>query len=193
MKKLAVAGVLLLTVLAYYAWPLFGLQKISQAVYARDAAELAQRINRAALRRSLTDQIGRAYLAVSGKDKGLSELQIMLAVRVAAAAADREIEALLEPQAIIGLLNESGTGAYAQLGVSAPRLEFPNLQNFHRALANTERFGRDFSIIVPFSADERTGYRLHLRLEDWTWKLVGIGLPETARMRIAREIHSRTG
>jgi hypothetical protein len=55
-------------------------------------------------------------------------------------------------------------------------------------MSNTERFGRDFSIIVPVTADTQTGYRIQLRLQNWTWKLVGIGLPDAVRTKIAEEI-----
>jgi hypothetical protein len=39
-------------------------------------------------------------------------------------------------------------------------------------MSNTERFGRDFSLIIPVTADTQTGYRL----------------PDAVRTKIAEEI-----
>ena len=72
--------------------------------------------------------------------------------------------------------------------VPPPRLEAPNFKNLFRVMANTDRFGRDFSIVVPVTAEEETGYRIQLRLQNWTWKLVGIGLPDAVQTKIVEEI-----
>lgn len=189
MRKTAVVAVLIaLLVAAYYGCPFYGLHQISRAVQRRDAAELAQRIDVSSLRRSLGDQIGRAYLRVTGKDKGLNEFQIAMAARVATALAEPQINEILRPENLIALLNEGGATAYAGTGLSAPRLEGPNFKNLFRVWGNTERFGRDFSIILPISADAKTGYRVELCLEDWIWKLSGLGLPEAVQVSIANEI-----
>jgi hypothetical protein len=102
--------------------------------------------------------------------------------------AEPRVDELLKPQALTRLLSEGGAGAYADVHISPPRLEAPNFRNLFRVMANTERFGRDFSIIVPLTADTRTGYRIQLRLRNWTWKLVGIGLPNAVQTKIAEEI-----
>jgi hypothetical protein len=189
MKKIVIAicGIGLLYA-AYWAWPLVGLYKISRAIAARDATELSARLDPASVKRSMSDQIAWAYLGVSGKDKGLSDFKIRLAIRVAGAVAEPRVDGLLKPQALIHLLSEGGAGAYADVRISPPRLEAPNFKNLFRVMANTERFGRDFSIIVPVTADPQTGYRIQLRLQNWTWKLVGIGLPDALQTKIAEEI-----
>jgi hypothetical protein len=60
MKKIVIAicsiGILYA---AYWAWPLVGLHKISQAIAARDATELSARLDLPSLKRSITDQIAR--------------------------------------------------------------------------------------------------------------------------------------
>jgi hypothetical protein len=167
MKKIVIAicGIGLLYA-AYWAWPLVGLYKISRAIAARDATELSARLDPASVKRSMSDQIARAYLGVSGKDKGLSDFKIRLAIRVAGAVAEPRVDGLLKPQALIHLLSEGGAGAYADVRISPPR----------------------FSIIVPVTADPQTGYRIQLRLQNWTWKLVGIGLPDALQTKIAEEI-----
>jgi len=76
MKKIVIAicGIGILYA-AYWAWPLVGLHKISQAIAARDATELSARLDLPSLKRSMTDQIARAYLRVSGKDKSLTDFK----------------------------------------------------------------------------------------------------------------------
>ena len=189
MKKIVVAtcGIGILYAM-YWAWPFVGLHKISRAIAARDASELSRRLDLPSVKRSMTDQIAGAYLRVSGRDKGLTGFQVRLAVRVASAVAEPRVDELLKPQALIHLLSEGGAGAYADVRISPPRLEAPNLRNLFRVMSNTERFGRDFSLIIPVTADTQTGYRIQLRLQNWTWKLVGIGLPDAVRTKIAEEI-----
>jgi hypothetical protein len=140
------------------------------------------------LRRSLADQLVRAYLKATGKDKGLKDYQLAIAVRVATSVLGERIDAMLT-EALLDLLDKGGTAVYGQDGLSgALRLSTPNFRNLFRFLDNTERFGRDFSIVVPLSADDKTGYRIHLRLEDWAWKLSGLGLPATVQDSIVVEI-----
>ncbi|AMN43707.1 DUF2939 domain-containing protein [Rhodoplanes sp. Z2-YC6860] len=187
MKKVLLILPALVIAAAYYAWPFYGLHQISRAVARRDGAELAQRSDREALKRSLGDQIGRTYLRITGKDKELKDFQIAVAVRVAASLASGPIDALVTPEGLLELLDKSGSVAYGRVGLpTSPQL--PNFRNLSRVFSNTERFGRDFSIVLPLSADEQTGYRLQLRLENWTWKLSGVGLPEARQIALAQEI-----
>jgi hypothetical protein len=189
MKKFVIAICAIGTLYAtYWAWPLLGLHKISRAIDARNTAELSTRLDLPSIKRSMIEQIAHAYLRVSGRDKRLTDLQVRLAIRVAAAVAEPRVDELLKPQALIDLLSEGGAGAYADVQISPPRLEAPNFKNLFRVIANTERFGRDFSIVVPVTADPPTGYRIQLRLQNWTWKLVGIGLPDAVQTKIAEEI-----
>lgn len=192
MKKTIVALIAVVALAAAYAvWPLWGMKELGDAVAARNASALAERLDTPRLKRSLVDQIGRTYLRVSGKDRGLSPLEMQIALRLAGAAAGPRVDDMLRPEALIKLLTHGGAGVYSQLGLSAPRLEGPNLHNLAGIIRNTEYSGRDFYIVLPLSASERTGYRIRLRLEDWTWKLAGIGLPEAMRLRIAEEIQKR--
>jgi hypothetical protein len=99
------------------------------------------------------------------------------------------IDEMLTPEALFDLLEKGGPSAYGEIGLSKPSLfNTPNFRSLFRFLSNMERFGRDFSMLVPLSVDEKTGYRIHLRLEDWTWKLSELGLPEAVQASIAAEI-----
>lgn len=192
MKKIIVTlTAVVMLAAAYIVWPLWGMKELSDAVAARDASALAERLDAPRLKRSLVDQIARAYLKVSGKGRGLSSLEMQIALRLAGVAAGPRVDEMLKAEALLKLLTQGGAGADSQLGLSAPRLEGPNLHNLAAIIKNTEYSGRDFYIVFPLSASKRTGYRIRLRLEGWTWKLAGIGLPEVACLRIAEEIQRR--
>jgi hypothetical protein len=98
--------------------------------------------------------------------------------------------ALLTPEALLQLLTEGGTGSLTQVGISPPQLESPNIGNLLRFGRNTEYSGRDFYILLPFASDEKTGYRLHLRVENWKLKLVGLRLPEAVQTTLVRKIEA---
>lgn len=187
------AGILILLV-AYGAWPLMGLKKIAEAVQTRDVVSLSERIDAAALKRSLVDQLGRTYLRVSGKDKGLSPLEIRIALQLASTLVGPRVDDMLKPEGLMDILAQGGAQSYGDIGqVGLPRLEGPNLSNFFQIMRNTEYSGTRFSIILPLASDEHTGYRVQLTLDNWTWKLTGIGLPENTQIQIASEILRSAG
>lgn len=174
--------------LAYAVWPVIGLKLIADAVQARDAAALADRIDRPELKRSLGEQLARAYLRATGRDKGLSPFALALAMQVGTAVADPIIDQMLQPEALIELLQQGGAETFAGKNLGVQGWDAPNLGNLRGLIRSTEYSGRTFYVTVPLQADEDTGYRLKLRLSGWTWKLAGIGLPQQMQDRIAQEI-----
>jgi hypothetical protein len=193
-RTLQIVAVVFVVLIAYLAWPLFGLKQIVDAVQSKDVSSLAQRIDAPALRRSLVEQIALAYLHASGKDKGLSPLETRLAIAAAAALAGPKVDAMLKPDSLLQLLRQGQTDSVGDLAeVGLPRLQAPNLRNLYRVMRNTEYSGTVFSILLPLTSDEEEGYRLQLTLESWTWKLSGIRLPEAVRTRIANEIVGSSG
>jgi hypothetical protein len=193
-RTLAILGVVLVLLIAYAAWPLFGLKQIVDSVQQKDVASLSQRIDAAALKRSLVDQIALAYLHVSGKDKGLNQFETRVALAAAAALAGPQVDAMLKPDKLMELLRDGGTDKLGNVGqvMAVPQLQLPNMRNFFRLVRNTEYSGTSFAIVLPLASDENTGYRLRLTLENWTWKLSGVGLPQDVRTRIASEIVRRS-
>jgi hypothetical protein len=85
-----------------------GLYKINRAISARDAAELSTRLDLPSVKRSMIDQIAHAYFKAYGRDKKLTDRQIRLAIRVAAAVVEPRVDELLKPQPLIHLLSEGG-------------------------------------------------------------------------------------
>ena len=188
-RAFSIFAVVLILLVAYTTWPLFGLKKIVDAVHARDVASLSARTDVVSLRRSLVGEIALAYLRASGKLAKLNPFETRLAVAAASALAAPRVDAMLKPERLVDLLAQGGTerfGDVAQLGL--PKLQAPNLHNLYRVMRNTQYSGRVFSVVLPLASDASTGYRLQLTLEDWTWKLSGIGLPQDVQTKIAAEI-----
>ena len=178
--------------LGYVAWPLFGLKTIADAVEARDTATLSERLDLPELRRSLSEQLVRTWLKVTGKDQGLSPIAYNVAMRVGINLADPVVAEMLQVMALVELLKQSRTETFAASHVSPEALGPPRLQNVRGLLLGTEYFGPDVYVTVPLYAAPGQGYRLRLRLSDWRWKLAGIELPEERRIEIAREIIRRS-
>jgi hypothetical protein len=177
--------------LAYLAWPLLGLKTIADAVEARDAATLTERLDVPELKRSLTEQLVRTYLKVSGKDQGLSPIAFNLAMRVGMGIADPYVAEMMRADALIDLLKQSRTETFAASHVGVDAVGPPRMQNVRGLLLGTEYYGPDVYVTVPLYAAPGQGYRLRLRLLQWRWKLAGIELPEQVRVEIARELIRR--
>jgi hypothetical protein len=188
--RLAFAAAVLL--LAYAAWPLLGLKTIADAVEARDAATIMDRLDAPELKRSLTEQLVRTYLKVTGKDQGLSPLAFNLAMRVGIGIAEPMVAEMMLPAALIALLKQSRTETFAASHVvPLEAWSAPNLRNLRGLLLGTEYAGQNFYVTVPLYAESAQGYRLRLKFSQWRWKLAGIELPEEVRVNIAREILRR--
>ena len=170
-----VAVVVLL--IAYLAWPLFGLKKIADAIAARDATAFTELLDVPELKRSLAVQIVLAYLRVTGKDQRLSPLARNLAVQAGVAIADAYVVEIVKAEALIDLLKQTRTETIAEPKAILRIWGLPNLRNVAKLLSSEYR-GRNFYVTVPLSADAKDGFRLRLRLSQWEWRLAGIDLPE---------------
>lgn len=193
-RALQIFAIALVVLVAYAVWPLFGLKKIADAVQSKDATSLSARLDVKAIKQSLVSQIALAYLRASGKQTGLSPLETRIAIAAAAALAGPRVDAMLTPDKLMMLLSQGGPGGFGnavQLG--APELQAPNLHNLYRLIRNTQYSGTVFSLVLPLTSDESSGYRLQLTLEDWTWKLSGIGLPQEVQKKIAVEVTRGSG
>jgi hypothetical protein len=191
-RALQIFAVALVVLVAYAAWPLLGLKKLVDAVQSRDVASLSARVDVRAIKQSLVGQIALAYMRASGKQTGPLETRIAMAA--AMALAGPRVDAMLTPDQLMKLLSQGGAkhfGDAVKLGV--PELQTPNLHNLYRLIRNTQYSGTVFSLVLPLTSDESSGYRLQLTLEDWTWKLSGIGLPQNIQKQIAAEVIRHSG
>ena len=71
--------VLIVLLVAYFAWPLVGFYSLASAVESRNAAALAERVDFPSLRRSLSQQVIAEYLKLTGKDKELGRFRTGIA------------------------------------------------------------------------------------------------------------------
>ena len=184
-----VAVVVLL--IAYLAWPLFGLKKIADAIAARDATAFTELLDVPELKRSLAVQIVLAYLRVTGKDQRLSPLARNLAVQAGVAIADAYVVEIVKAEALIDLLKQTRTETFAEPKAILRIWGLPNLRNVAKLLSSEYR-GRNFYVTVPLSADAKDGFRLRLRLSQWEWRLAGIDLPEEIQFQLAQEFIKRS-
>ena len=184
-----VAVVVLL--IAYLAWPLFGLKKIADAIAARDATAFTELLDVPELKRSLAVQIVLAYLRVTGKDQRLSPLARNLAVQAGVAIADAYVVEIVKAEALIDLLKQTRTETFTEPKAILRIWGLPNLRNVAKLLSCEYR-GRNFYVTVPLSADAKDGFRLRLRLSQWEWRLAGIDLPEKIQFQLAQEFIKRS-
>src|SRR6266516_2742804 len=105
MRKILVAiPILGLALLAYSAWPFLGLFELVHAVQTRNTAEINERVDFKELRQSLTDQLVRTYLRITGRDAKLNVLAQNVVMGLARTAADPIVAKLVSPEALAELL-----------------------------------------------------------------------------------------
>jgi hypothetical protein len=182
----------IILLVAYGAWPLFGLKKIAEAVDARNAPALSALLDVQELKSSLIEQVVHTFLKVSGENQGSGSLTFNeSAVRLGMAIADPLVAKMMNAEALIDLLKQSHIEILAGSHISVDIWGLPNLRNALKLFLNFEYRGPNFYVTIPLFADAKEGYRLRLKLSQWRWKLAGIYLPEEFQIRLARELLKR--
>src|ERR1700693_4733344 len=90
--------------ISYSIWPFVGVYGLLQAVQTRDMAEINARVDFKELRRSLTEQLVRTYLRLTGKDKNLNSFAQNLVIGAIATVADPIVAKMVSPEALADLL-----------------------------------------------------------------------------------------
>lgn len=180
---------LLVLWLAYVVWPFFGVYRLVSVVQARDVPALTERVDFPALRRSLTVQIARTYLRMTGKAGRPESIVEQFTVGVAASVADPLVAKLVSPEALLDLLqNGRPPGVFSDNVPSIDGLSSEALGNVWRLYVNSELGIGRFFIDVPVDKPPADRFRLQFCLTGWTWKLCGVELPEQLQIRLAQEI-----
>lgn len=173
---------------AYFVWPYFGLRSLVQAVQARDAAAINERVNFPALRQSLTTQIFRTYLRLTGREARLGAFR-EIAIAATSSVADPIVARLISADALLDLLaNGWPTDVIPDKIPGAAGLRSGSLGNVWQVIANSDHGIRTFALSVPANVDPALQLKLQFRLTAGTWKLVGVELPEELRVRLTREL-----
>jgi Protein of unknown function (DUF2939) len=188
-RTIVIGAILLFLWLAYSVWPFFSVYQLAKAVQARDVTTVKELVDFRALRGSLTTQIVRTYLRMTGKIGRSGSMLDQFAVGLGASVADPIVAKLLSPEALLDLLqNGRPPGFFSDNVPSIEGLSSDALGNVWRAYLNSELGIARFFITVPVDKPPEDSFRLGFCLAGWTWKLCSADLPEQLQARIAQEI-----
>ena len=109
-----ISAVLLAVWLAYAASRFFAVYDLLWIVQERNLAELPARVDFPAVRRSLTPQIVRTYLRISGRTGQSGSVAEQLAVSVGESLADPLVSKLVSPEAFVELLRTGGPKMFSR-------------------------------------------------------------------------------
>jgi Protein of unknown function (DUF2939) len=189
----ALATVFLVCAAWFLASPLIGLSKLANAVAARDAAAVDERVDFTRLGRSLAPQIVWTYLQKTGRANMIGRLGSSILAGSSASLADAILGDILNPEAVLRLLDSGQPGGKLQLAGTLAALPNGKLGSLWQEFENAEYRLGHFYLSAPASADAADRYRLHMQVLQWQWKLVGIDLPEKVRDQLADELIRRIG
>ena len=178
---------------AYWAWPLVGAAGLASTVRQGNAADISADVDLPALRRSLSRQIARAYLVVTGKGDKLGSFGRSLAGAAVTTVADPYVAELLTPDNIAALLSQ-GHVNQVKIGDHAVNVkgDLPKLSglldgNLLSTITSSYFDGlADFAIPVDGGHGPQDQYRIHLHLDGLSWKLAGLDLPPATVEDMAR-------
>ncbi len=187
-------GILLLAAwLLFLASPFLAVYSLARAVEARDVEAIQARVNFAALRKAMVEQIIDAYLKRQpGGD--LSDSRRKMAASAGASLADPLVARLATPQALLDLLDDGWPeevagprpGDQGGLGLT---MDWASLQQAGRLFAGAETRGfRKIYIALPLDRPKEERFRLYLRLKGTTWRLMGVELPVSLRDRLVKDL-----
>jgi hypothetical protein len=190
MRLITAIGVVLFALwLAYAAWPFFAVYELVGAVQARDVAAVTERVDFAALRGSLTAQLVRTYLRITGKAGRPGSIREQFAVGIGSSVADPIVAKLISPEALLDLLRDGRPpGVFSDNVPSIEGVSSQALGNIWRVYWNSElRIGK-FYVAVPVDKPPAERFRLEFCLAGWKWRLCGTELPEQLQIRLVQEI-----
>ncbi|HEV2605238.1 MAG TPA: DUF2939 domain-containing protein [Microvirga sp.] len=191
---LRIAGVVFVAWAAFMASPFYALHDLARAVEARDANEIAERVNFRALRLSLTKQIVDAYLVAHGRAQEIGASNRNLASAAGASLADPLVRDLLTPEAILDLLDDGwpqakGGPPPAELAGTRFAVDWTSVGEAARLFMASETRGfRKIYMPIPPDRPKAERFTLYWRLSGTTWRLTGVDLPASLQQRLIREL-----
>ena len=159
---------LLILWLAYAVWPFFTVYRLADAVQARNVAAVSELVEFPALRRSLTTQIVRTYLRVTGKAGCPGSIVEQFSVGVSASVADPIVAKLISPEALLELLHNGRlSDVFPDNVPPIEGLSSEALGNVWRVYANSELRIARFFVAVPIDKPPVESFRLGFCLTGW--------------------------
>jgi hypothetical protein len=183
---------LLVLWLAYAVSPYFAVYRLASAVQARDGATANELVDYPAIRKSITAQIVRTYLRITGKTGRPGSMLEQFSVGAGASVADPIVAKLISPDALLALLQNGRLSGV--ISDDAPPIEGLSSQALGNALqvfANSELGIARFFVTVPINKPPEQSFQLGFCLTGWRWKLCSVELPEQLNFRLAQEIVKR--
>ena len=183
--------VLIVLLVAYFAWPLVGFYSLASAVESRNAAAFAERVDFPSLRRSLSQQVIAEYLKLTGKDKQLGRFRTGVASGVGAALAEPVVAQFLNAETLLDFLNKGSVKGGGSISSETAPFSGSTWRNAWRVWWHSEYGLTRFSAYLPPDKSKDEQFKVGLSLRDWEWKLTGIGLPDQLRVQLAQELVRR--
>jgi len=184
-----ISAALIAVWLAYAASPFFAVYDLLRVVQERNLVELPARVDFPAVRRSLTAQIVRTYLRITGKTGQGGSTVEQFAVSIGASLADPTVAKLISPETFLELLRNGGpSDVFSGDAPSVDGLSSEALESLWRVYANSELGIARFFLNVPVDKPRQESFQLQFCLKGWTWRLCGVELPELLQLRLAQEV-----
>ncbi|MCC7347766.1 MAG: DUF2939 domain-containing protein [Variibacter sp.] len=187
--RLGLAAVTLLVV--YTVWPFVDLYRLARAVERRDAAALSRQVEFSAVQTSVTRQVLRTYLALTGQQERVPAAFREATLTVAAAALQPALAQLATPEKMLDFVAESWPRRDDASARTVNLFSGALSQAWALYWASDYRF-RNFDVAVPPEVEPARRLGLQFFLVQWRWKLYGVVLPEEVRVRAAQELIKAT-
>jgi Protein of unknown function (DUF2939) len=189
-KTIVTIAVVVALIVGYIAWPFASLFGVVRAAQAGDVAQIQERVNFRALRRSIAYQIVETYARLTGARMDAAGITMGAATSIV----DPMIEKLLSPATLAELMrNGWPKDVLAEAPVGFTGLDPDALGNVWQIFLNSDYGFGEVRVTVPASQPKDKQYRVELALDQWTWKLSGLALPVELKERLARELMKQQG
>ena len=184
-KTLAIVFVLVLIFAAGAAWPFTALYDLAAKAEAGDAAALNQRLDLPSIRRSLTRQLIRTYIRISG----IRVSPGGIVAGVAGSIVDPIIEQLMTPEIFIAMLRTGWPGGVLpERPAGLQGLGAVKSGSVWALFLNSEYGLSGFSVSVPPDMPPEQQYRLTLSLSKQGWRLSGLDMPEQLQVKLVEQL-----
>jgi hypothetical protein len=184
--------VLLVAWCLFMASPFLALYRLANAVEARDAAAVQERVDIPEVRIHLIRQLVDEYLKTVGKGQPLTGFDRQLASHAGATLADPIVAQLATPEALIDLFDDGWPQQVASPDGAAPIPMTFSLRSLGRAwrlfVTSETRGFRKIYIVLPHSRPPQERFRLQLRLSDSRWRLASVDLPRTLLQALVQKL-----
>jgi hypothetical protein len=184
-KTFAILLLLALIFVAGAIWPFTALYDIAAKAEAGDAAAVSQRLDMPTLRRSLTSQLIRTYIRISGIKVNPGGI----VAGVAGSVVDPIVEKLITPEVLTSMLHTGWPGTVLpERPAGLQGLSSVKSGGFWALFLNSNYGISGFSVSVPPDVPATQQYRVTLSLSKQGWRLSGLDLPEPIQVKLVEQL-----